>query len=238
MIRKIVKIDESKCDGCGLCAKACAESAIAIVDGKAKIVKDQYCDGLGACLGHCPQDAISIEEREAEAFDEEAVKRAQGSPAPAPHAHGGMGCPGMLARSFRRPAQTKTEGPDANSELGQWPVQLALLPLQADYYQGVELLLAADCTAFALGAFHAKLLKGRAVAIACPKLDETEYVEKLSEIIRRNDLRGLLVAHMEVPCCSGLLRIAKQALAASGKSLPFRDVTVGIQGSILSDICE
>lgn len=242
LTRKIVKIDESKCDGCGLCATACAEGAIAIVDGKAKLVKDQYCDGLGACLGHCPKDAISIEEREADEFDEAAATAALGK-APKPHApqaapQGSSGCPGMALRSFKRqaPEPPKTETAKASSELAQWPVQLALVPVEAPYWSGTELLLAADCTAFALGAFHSELLKGRSLAIACPKLDETDsYVAKLAEIIRRNDIKGLVVAHMEVPCCSGIVRIAKNALAESGKVLPLRDVLVGIEGGILAD---
>ena len=245
LLRKIIKIDESKCNGCGLCATACAEAAISIVDGKAKLVKDQYCDGLGACLGHCPQDAIKIEEREADAFDEVAVMAAKGhvsSSAPAPAAsHGHFGCPGMAVRSFKRPekapdAPCEVEGPYVSSQLAQWPVQLALVPVNAPYWKDVEILLAADCTAFALGAFHSTLLKGRSVAIACPKLDESgEYAGKLAEIISRNEIAGVVVAHMEVPCCSGIVRIGKEALAASGKNLPFRDITVGIGGSILSD---
>lgn len=232
MIRKVVRIDEGKCDGCGLCATACAEGAIAIVGGKAKLVKDQYCDGLGACLGHCPKDAITIEEREADAFDEAAALAAKGSPA---HVH--SGCPGMAMRSFKRPAEpAPQEAKAAVSELAQWPVQLALVPVQAPFWNGVELLLASDCTAFALGVFHSELLKGRSLAIACPKLDETDsYVSKLAGIIKANDIRGLVVAHMEVPCCSGLLRMAKNALLESGKDIPFRNVVVGIEGGILLD---
>ena len=239
-VRNIVKIDEAKCDGCGLCATACAEGAIAIVDGKAKLVKDQYCDGLGACLGHCPQDAITIEEREADDFDEAAAMAAKGHAPSKPAAqtpHGHSGCPGVASRSFKRPEPAAShQGAKAFSELAQWPVQLALVPVNAPYWNGTELLLAADCTAFALGAFHAELLKGRSLAIACPKLDETDsYASKLAEIIRRNDIKGVVVAHMEVPCCSGIVRIAKNAMAESGKVLPFRDVLVGIEGGILSD---
>jgi Pyruvate/2-oxoacid:ferredoxin oxidoreductase delta subunit len=236
--RSIVRIDESKCDGCGLCATACAEGAIAIVDGKAKLVKDQYCDGLGACLGHCPKDAITIETREADAFDAAAVNAAKAASQPkaaAPHGH--AGCPGMALRNFKRAPETPAAaGAEAPSQLCQWPVQLRLVPVNAPYWQGADILIAADCTAFALGAFHAKLLKGRSVAIACPKLDETEgYVEKLTAIFKGNAVKSVTVARMEVPCCAGLLRMARAAYEASGSTAPFADVVVGIEGGILSE---
>ncbi len=241
-VRSIVRIDESKCDGCGLCASACAEGAIKIIDGKARLVKDEYCDGLGACLGHCPQDAITIEKREADDFDEEAVKKALGGEhkeapkAPAQHVHH-AGCPGMALRSFKKaPEAASKGGAEARSELAQWPVQLHLVPTTAPYWRGADILIAADCTAFALGAFHAKLLKGRSVAIACPKLDETDgYVEKLAAIFKGNDVKSVTVAHMEVPCCTGLLMMAQKALEISGKEIPFTDIVVGIEGGILSE---
>lgn len=229
MKRRIVSIDPDKCDGCGLCVSACAEGAIQLVDGKARLVKDDYCDGLGACLGHCPQDAISIEEREAAAFDEAAAKA---HPKPV-RQH--QGCPGMAARSFRKPAPAQCDGAGVPSALEQWPIQLHLVPVSAPYWDGADLLVAADCTAFAFGGFHGSLLKGRRLVIACPKLDETGgYVEKLAAIIKGNSIRSVTVAHMEVPCCSGIVRIVRAALEASGKALPFTDVLVGMEGGILS----
>ena len=252
-IRKIVKIDESKCNGCGDCEAKCAESALRIVDGKARLVKEQYCDGLGACLGTCPQDAIAVEERESEAFDQaatEAHMKQAGAAAPGQAApeggpgHAAGGCPGSRAMQFKRPAAEKPglagdaggEGGWA-SELGHWPVQLALVPVEGPFYQDAELVLTADCAAYAAGDFHRRFLRGRAVAIACPKLDDlSPYVEKLAEILRRNRIRGLVLIRMEVPCCGGIVRLGQEATARCGRVLPIREVTLGVNGEVRSDV--
>lgn len=248
MKRQVINIDPEQCNGCGQCVDACAEGAIVLVDGKAKLVRDDYCDGLGACLGECPQGAITMVEREAVAFDAAAVAKAQAQvkpagqhPAPAPRhgPHPGGGCPGMAAFAFGKatpaasaPATAGTAQP-LPSELRQWPIQLHLVPTAAPYWQDADLLLAADCTAFALGGFHAELLRGRRVIIACPKLDDTaNYAEKLATILRDNEIRSLTVARMEVPCCGGLVRIAQQALTDCGKDIPFRTVIIGIHGDL------
>lgn len=238
MKRKIVKIDEDKCNGCGLCVPSCAEGAIEIVDGKARLSSEKLCDGLGACLGECPQGAINIEEREAEEFDAEAAAaRGHGQGAPheahhgAGHEHGG--CPGSRVVTFTRPTETTAPETPAQSELGQWPVQLALVSPGAPYLYEADLLVAADCVPFAVPDFHRRFLRRRAVVVGCPKLDDAEgYVEKLAEIIRRNNLRSITVAHMEVPCCFGLGRIVAAAMAKAGCDVPIRDVTVGIDGTV------
>jgi NAD-dependent dihydropyrimidine dehydrogenase PreA subunit len=242
--RKIVRIDPEKCNGCGLCISACAEGAIQLVDGKARLVSDSYCDGLGACLGECPQDAISIEEREADAFDEEAVKErmhaeVESTPAPAKPACNISfgGCPGSRAMNLVRDPAPSRSGTACDSsspsELSQWPVQLHLVPVNAPYWKNAELLIAADCTAFAAGGFHPDLLKGKKLVIACPKLDDTSrYIEKIRAILEENEIRSLTVAHMEVPCCTGILRMAQTALEQSGKAIPFHDVTVRIDGTL------
>ena len=243
MKRHIITIDEEKCNGCGLCVAACAEGAIQLVNGKAKLVRDDYCDGLGACLGECPQDAISMEERDAPAFDPAAVSAHLGHDpakpvpsAPQPGHHPGGGCPGMAMFDFgNKPTASSIskESATAESALRQWPIQLHLVPPTAPYWHDANLLLAADCTAFALGGFHGDLLAGRRLIIACPKLDDTAgYVEKLTTILAENEIRSLTVARMEVPCCGGLVHIATQALAASGRDIPFEVVTVGIQGDM------
>lgn len=250
MIREIVRIDEEKCDGCALCVPACAEGAIRIVDGKAKLLADNLCDGLGACLGHCPQDAIVIEKRDADGFDEHAVEthlKSQGAPhppsAPQPEGHGGCpsarmigfapptgGCPSAQVREVAPPQEGGEVAGRRPSELRQWPVQMHLVPPTAPFLQGAELLLAADCVPFAHPEFHRDLLQGKALLIGCPKLDDGQaYLQKLTAILSRNDIRSLTVAHMEVPCCSGLIAIARQALAASGRDVPLRTVRVGIQ---------
>jgi len=231
MKRNIVKIDEEKCNGCGLCVPACAEGAIQIINGKAKLIADNLCDGLGACLGDCPQDAITIEQREADYFDEQAVTAPQ-SAVKAP-VHGG-GCPSAQALKLSPPKNSvaaKTEtGP---SQLGNWPVQLKLVPPSAPFLAGADLLLAADCVPFAYPDFHQKYLAGKTLLIGCPKLDDVEaYVEKLTAILSQNDIQRLTVLHMEVPCCTGLLSLARQALAASGKDIPFEAVTIGIKGDV------
>lgn len=233
-VRKIVKIDEEKCNGCGLCIPACAEGAIQVVDGKAKIVKDIYCDGLGDCLGHCPQDAISIEEREAPAFDEKATKEhlkaiSRDRP-PIPHPQGG--CPSATAFTIERDKTvTGHTATGAPSELRQWPVQLALVPPVAPFWENADILVAADCVPFAYADFHADLLIGKALINACPKLDETgHYMNKLISIFSENNIRRVTVARMEVPCCSGLVRLVREAIGASGKELPFNEVEISIKG--------
>lgn len=242
MKRNIILIDESRCDGCGLCATACAEGALQIINGKARLVSETYCDGLGACLGTCPRDAIRIEERDVAAFDEQAVAQHLGHTAPAPTAppppaaprH--AGCPGLAVHDFgARPATAPAgvAGAAAASELRQWPVQLHLVPAQAPLWQGASLLLAADCVPFALPDFHARLLAGHRLAIACPKLDNREAnLEKLTAILRQNDIHDILVARMEVPCCSGLTRLAEQAMAAAGKTIPLHEVIITLRGEL------
>ena len=250
-IRKIVLIDEKRCDGCGVCVPACAEGAIQIIDGKARLVSEIYCDGLGACLGECPQGAISIEERDAADFDEVAVQAYLNnigrSTAAAGHHHGlghgphGGGCPGSRMMTFNRGGASAHEvpaGPTAPiaSELEQWPVQLMLVPVQAPYFKGADLVVAADCVPFAYANFHRRFLRGHALAIGCPKLDDAEYyAEKLTQIFAHNDLRSVTVVHMEVPCCFGLLRIVEEAAARSGKDIQIVQVNIGVQGEILDE---
>jgi len=231
MKRNIVKIDEEKCNGCGLCVPACAEGAIQIINGKAKLIADNLCDGLGACLGDCPQDAITIEQREADYFDEQAVTTSQ-SAVKAP-VHGG-GCPSAQAQKLSpAPISVTAKTETGPSQLGNWPVQLKLVPPNAPFLTGADLLLAADCVPFAYPDFHQKYLSGKTLLIGCPKLDDVEaYLEKLTAILSQNDIQRLTVLHMEVPCCTGLLSLAHQALAASGKDIPFEAVTIGIKGEV------
>jgi Pyruvate/2-oxoacid:ferredoxin oxidoreductase delta subunit len=239
-VRNIVKIDEAKCTGCGLCVTACAEGAIKIINGKAKLVSDTYCDGLGACLGHCPEDAITIEQREADEFDEEAVKVHLGQ-TPAPAADPLFVCPGLAAHQLRGSEPPTREGQESGpqavpSQLSHWPVQLKLVSPTAPYFAEADLLLTADCVPFAMGDFHHRFLRGRSIAVGCPKLDDAAfYIEKLAQILRTNNLRSLTVVHMEVPCCSGLTRIAREATALAGRPASFRDVTVSLQGEVLRD---
>ncbi|MFC1781992.1 ATP-binding protein [Planctomycetota bacterium] len=242
-IRNIVKIDEEKCNGCGECVIACAEGAIEIIDGKAKLVSEIYCDGLGACLGHCPQDAIIIEQREAAEFDEEATeehlaqaKKPQKIPIPsAPAEPMECGCPGVMAKTFeKKPAPALDSDSQTPSQLGQWPVQMMLVSPDAPYFKNADLLWAADCVPFAMADFHQRFLAGRAVAVGCPKLDNVEfYIEKLAKIIQNNSLKSLTVVHMEVPCCFGMSHIAKEAVARSGVELTFEDITVDLRGNII-----
>ena len=246
MIRKIIHIDEEKCNGCGLCAHACQEGAIGMVNGKAKLLRDDYCDGLGDCLPACPTGAISFVEREAAAFDEEAVKRHMAAKEPqkvTPPAGGcpgsrmrlfqrGEGCPGSQAKHMERPA-TVDAGAPVTSQLRQWPVQIQLAPINAPYFEDAHLLIAADCTAYAYGSFHQDFLRGRIALIGCPKLDDVDYTEKLTEILRRNSIRSLTIVRMEVPCCGGLERAAATALKNSGKFIPWQVVTISTDGQVL-----
>jgi NAD-dependent dihydropyrimidine dehydrogenase PreA subunit len=238
MIRKIVQIDQDKCNGCGLCVPSCAEGAIQIVDGKAQIAAENLCDGLGACLGDCPQDAITIIEREADVFDEAAVEkhlREKLAPAPAAQAAAHSGCPGSRAMSFSpAPANAAPSGAAQPSQLAQWPVQLMLVPPTAPYFKDAELLITADCVPFAYADYHRDFLAGKAVVVACPKLDDSRaYTEKLTELFRSSGIKGVTVLRMEVPCCGGIVAAARQALAASGKEIPLREVTISIRGEIL-----
>lgn len=242
MRRKIVKINEDLCNGCGQCVHACAEGAIRLIEGKARLVSETYCDGLGACLGECPQDAITIEEREANAFDEKAVHEHLRSL----HAEkgAGAGCPGAQARVLgpvRQVGQVSPLRPGSSEETGrpsalrQWPVQLHLLSPQAPYFQDCDLLIAADCVAFSMGDFHERLLEGHSVAIACPKLDDTTpYLQKLTALFSRNTIRSITVAIMEVPCCRGLEFMVEQALKASGKNIPLTIEVISLDGRVKS----
>ncbi len=232
-VRNIVKIDEDKCTGCGLCATACAEGAIRIVNGKARLVSDSYCDGLGACLGHCPEGAITIEPREAAEFDEKAVKAHLTQPQKEQPV---FACPGLASHQFQRNPTLQNDAAvgDVPSELTQWPIQLTLVSPTAPYFADADLLLAADCVPFAVGDFHRRFLKDHSLIIGCPKLDDVRlYVEKLTQILRVNNLRSLMVVHMEVPCCFGLPHIAREAIARSGKAMSFLDITVSLRGSMI-----
>jgi Pyruvate/2-oxoacid:ferredoxin oxidoreductase delta subunit len=239
--RKIVKIDAEKCNGCGLCIPNCAEGALQIVDGKAKLISEKFCDGLGACLGHCPQDAIIVIEREAEDFDEKAVeayihKQKQSQPKREPQPTPMFtGCPSSMAMHFKVPeTQTETISTTRSvSQLTQWPVQLKLVPINAPYFQDADLLIAADCVPFAYPDFHRDFLKGKVVVVGCPKLDDIQfYKEKLTEIFKANSIKSLTVPYMEVPCCFGLVKATEDAIAASGKNIPLKKVKIGIRGDI------
>lgn len=235
MVRRIIQIDKEKCNGCGLCAEACHESAIAMIDGKAELIRDDYCDGLGNCLPACPTGAISFIEREAAAYDEAAVeenkKKAEAAQKPA-----FTGCPGSRAMEFNRAAQEaeKPSESPVESQLRQWPVQIKLVPVKAPYFDQADLLIAADCTAYAYGDFHQKFLQGKIVVVGCPKLDQADYSEKLSEILRANAIKSVTVVRMEVPCCGGLEYAALHALEESGKDIPCQVVTISVDGNILS----
>jgi len=275
--RKIIKIDEEKCNGCGLCIPNCPEGALQIIDGKARLISDLFCDGLGACLGHCPQGAIMIEEREAEEYGEKKVMSnivKQGKnvikahlehlkehgqdkylkeaidflkakklevplkPAPAHHGHGFAGCPGSGVIDFGKKKNVASEernsGAAALSELRQWPVQIMLVPPSAPYLNGADLLIAADCVPFAYSDFHKKLLKGKTLLVGCPKLDDVEvYKEKITGILKTNNIRSITYAHMEVPCCFGLVGIIEQAIVDSKKRVPFKEIIISIKGEIL-----
>ena len=228
MIRKIININEEKCNGCGLCAKACHEGAIGMVNGKARLLRDDYCDGLGDCLPACPTGAITFIEREAAAYDEAAVmenKKKQLTAAKKPLA---CGCPGSQSRQIRHENASA-----ALSQLRQWPVQIKLVPVNAPYFDGAHLLIAADCTAYAHGNFHQDYIRGKITLIGCPKLDEGDYSEKLTEIIRNNDINSLTIVRMEVPCCGGIERAAVTALKNSGKFIPWQVVIISTDGRVL-----
>lgn len=224
MIRKIIKIDEEKCNGCGLCAKACHEGAIDMVDGKARLTREHYCDGLGDCLPACPANAISFEEREAPAYDEAAVLASKKAKASLP-----CGCPGTQSRAIKREADTAAHTP-VSSRLSQWPVQIKLVPTSAPYFDGADLLIAADCTAYAYGDFHNEFISGRITLIGCPKLDSVDYTEKLTAIISNNNIKSVTIVRMEVPCCGGIENAAKNAIMASGKFIPWQVVTISTDG--------
>jgi Fe-S-cluster-containing hydrogenase component 2 len=232
MLRKIIKINEELCNGCGACASACHEGAIEMIDGKARLVRENYCDGLGDCLPACPTGAITFEEREAPAYDEAAVKAAKAEPQDKPLP---CGCPGHHAKSIERnaPAAPVCSAPETASQLSQWPVQIKLVPVNAPYFDGANLLVAADCTAFAYGDFHNRFIKNRITLIGCPKLDEGNYADKLTEIIARNDIKSVTVVRMEVPCCGGIVNAVKEALKNSGKMIPWQVITVTADGNIV-----
>ena len=233
MIRKIIQIDRDACNGCGACAAACHEGAIGMVDGKAVLLRDDYCDGLGDCLPACPTGAITFVEREAAAYDESAVlaRKAAALKGSAPVT--ASGCPGSRSQALRPTSTPASEADRPVSCLGQWPVQIKLLPVEAPFYQGAKLLVAADCTAFSRADFHQRFMRGRITLIGCPKLDEGDYAEKLTEILRRNDIREVTVVRMEVPCCGGIQRAVETALRESGRFIPWQVVTLGRDGSIL-----
>lgn len=232
MIRRIIKIDEEKCNGCGICAEACHEGAIDIVDGKAKLAREDYCDGLGDCLPNCPANAITFEEREAPAYNEAAVLAAKKHKE---SSHSFTGCPGMKVQQIKHDSLEPLLPRAICSQLGQWPCQIKLVPINAPYFDGAKLLIAADCTAYAYANFHTDYMKGKVTLIGCPKLDSVDYSEKLTEIIKCNDIKSVTVMRMEVPCCGGLETAAKRALQNSGKFIPWQVVTVCINGEILDN---
>ncbi len=258
MIRKIIHIDEEKCNGCGLCASACHEGAIDMVDGKAKLVRENFCDGFGDCLPNCPTGAITFEEREAPAYDEAAVEAAKQAKQQAAAAPAG-GCPGSAMRQFERAAAAQTvpysggcpgsamkqferaAEPEAAhsykpaSQLNQWPCQIKLLPIKAPFFDGARLLIAADCTAYAYAGMHEDFMKGKITLVGCPKLDDIDYTEKLTAILSENDIKSVTLVRMEVPCCGGLQRAAENALKASGKVLQYQVVTISCDGHVLDN---
>ena len=232
MKRRIIHIDRDKCNGCGLCAAACHEGAIEMVEGKAVLTREDYCDGLGDCLPACPTGAITFEEREAPAYDHAAVlaakaaKAAQAAPLP-------CGCPGSQSRALRREEAAAPAG-ECPSQLRQWPVQIKLAPVNAPYFDGCHLLIAADCTAYAYGSFHRDFIRGKVTLIGCPKLDEGDYAEKLSAILAQNDVKSVTVARMTVPCCGGIQRAAEAAVAASGKNIPLQVAVISPDGAVVT----
>lgn len=233
MIRRIIEIDKEKCNGCGLCANACHEGAIGMVDGKATLLRDDYCDGLGDCLPVCPTGAITFVEREAAAYDEAAVQANMAKKGKTPCA-----CPGSQSKLLEVQEKMAAKREEATpaavpSRLRQWPVQIKLAPIKAPYFDGAKLLIAADCTAYAYGNFHEEFMKGKITLVGCPKLDMVDYSEKLTEIIKQNDIQSVTIVRMEVPCCGGMELAAKKALQASGKFIPWQVVTISTDGKIL-----
>ena len=230
MIRKIIKIDEEKCNGCGACAVACHEGAIDMIDGKAKLVRENYCDGLGDCLPACPVDAISFEEREAPAYDEAAVKQAQlkktADELP-------CGCPGTQSKALKRETISPVSTQSIQSQLMQWPCQIKLVPVNAPYFNNANLLIAADCTAYAYGNFHNEFIRNHITIVGCPKLDEGDYRDKLTQIIASNNIKSVKIVRMEVPCCGGIENAAKKAIEDSGKFIPWQVVTISTDGKII-----
>ena len=234
MVRKIIKIDEEKCTGCGLCATACHEGAIGMVNGKAKLLREHFCDGLGDCLPACPAGAISFEEREAPAYDEAAVMAAKRDKTPGQTtAHRFGGCPGSMPRRISRPESTARVVSGNVSELTNFPVQIKLAPVRAPFFDGADLLVAADCTAFARADVHERFIKGRVVLIGCSKLDSVDYTEKLSAILSSNDIKSVTILRMEVPCCGGIVRAVEGAVGVSGKDIPVRTVIISTDGEII-----
>ncbi|MBQ8002407.1 MAG: ferredoxin [Clostridia bacterium] len=229
MLRRIIKIDEEKWNGCGACAKACHEGAIEMINGKARLTREDYCDGLGDCLPACPVDAITFEEREAPAYDEAAVKAAQAAKKAASLP---CGCPGTASKAIKREAAPVQECA-VTSQLLQWPVQIKLVPINAPYFDNANLLIAADCTAYAYGNFHNEFIRNHVTLIGCPKLDEGDYCDKLTAIIANNNIKSVTVVRMEVPCCGGIENAVKRALMASGKFIPWQVVTISTDGRIL-----
>jgi Fe-S-cluster-containing hydrogenase component 2 len=234
-VRNIVEIDEEKCDGCGLCVISCAEGALEVRDGKAKVIKEIYCDGLGACIGECPQGALEIVMKESDPFDEEATEEhVKSLRDKQPPKEVEVGCPGAKLIHFQSqaPAAAVQEAGGQTSELRNWPVQIHLLPVRAPFFNGADLLIAADCVPFAMGTFHQRLLRGKILAIGCPKLDDSKfYVEKLGQIFANNDIKSITIGYMEVPCCGGLLHVVNKALEASGKKIPVDTVKVAVRGA-------
>jgi len=243
MKRKIIEIDQEKCNGCGICITACHEGALQLVNGKAQLVSDVYCDGLGACLPECPTDAIKLVERDAAEFSEAAVEQRKNDQEKQMSTSDRLpcGCPGTMAKALKVPAPThpSTETVEvahaAISQLLNWPVQIKLVPVSAPYLKGASLVIAADCTAYAYPNLHEKFMKGKITLIGCPKLDDGDYAEKLTEILKLNDIRRLTVIRMEVPCCAGIANASKQALINSGKMIPWNVVTVSTDGQIIDE---
>jgi len=228
MIRKIIKIDEDKCNGCGACAAACHEGAIEMINGKAKLTREDYCDGLGDCLPACPTNAITFEEREAPAYNEEAVNQAKQQKAKLP-----CGCPGTQSKAIKRDTPSEILQTQVTSQLSQWPCQIKLVPVNAPYFENANLLIAADCTAFAYGNFHNEFIRNHITLIGCPKLDEGDYSEKLTSIIANNNIKSVKIVRMEVPCCGGIENAAKKAIQDSGKFIPWQVITISTDGKII-----